>query len=68
MIINMMQESYVNLFLITQFGQLSDIWPKDFKFLKTFNSEFSYTEVWFTGRNYKLLEIQGKINITLLIS
>ena len=30
------------------FGQLLDISPKDFIFLKTFNSEFSYIEVWFT--------------------
>ena len=64
----MIQESYVNLFLLAQFGQLSDIWPKDFKFLKTFNSEFSYTEVWFTDHNYKLLGMEGKIGITLLIS
>ena len=27
------------------FGQLLDISAKDFKFLKTFNSEFSYIEV-----------------------
>ena len=30
------------------FGQLLDISPKSFIFLKTFNSEFSYIEVWFT--------------------
>ena len=30
------------------FGQLLDISPKVFIFLKTFNSEFSYIEVWFT--------------------
>ena len=35
-------------------------------FLKTFNSEFSYTEVWFTGQNTKLLEIEDEINITLV--
>ena len=29
------------------FGQLLDISPKHFIFSKTFNSEFSYIEVWF---------------------
>ena len=30
------------------FGQLLDISPKNYVFLKTFNSEFSYIDVWFT--------------------
>ena len=47
--------------------QLLDIWPKDFIFLKTFNSEFSDTEVWFTDQNSTPLEIEGKINIILVI-
>ena len=50
------------------FGQLLDISPKNFTFLKTFDSEFSYIEVWFTYQNYKLLEIEDKTNITLVIS
>ena len=33
------------------FGQLLDISPKNFIFLKTFHSEFSYIEVWFTHQN-----------------
>ena len=33
------------------FGQLLDTSPKNFIFLKTFDSEFSYIEVWFTGQN-----------------
>ena len=49
------------------FGQLLDISPKNYIFLKTFNSEFSYIEVWFTDQNYKPLEIEDKINITLVI-
>ena len=36
-------------------------------FLKTFISEFSYIEVWFTGKTYKLLKIEVKINIVLVI-
>ena len=40
------------------FGQLLDISPKNFVFLKTFNSEFSYIEVWVTYQNSKTLEIK----------
>ena len=36
-------------------------------FLKTFNSEFSYIEIWFNDQNSKLLEIDNKINITLVM-
>ena len=50
------------------FGQLLDILSKTFIFLKTFNSEFSYIEVWFTDQNSKPLEIEDKINITLVIN
>ena len=50
------------------FCQLLDISPKNFIFLKSFNSEFSYIEVWFTDQNSKLLEIEDKINITLVIN
>ena len=50
------------------FVQLLDILPKHFMFLKTFNSEFLYIEVWFTDQNSKPLEIEDKINITLVIN
>ena len=43
------------------FGQLLDISPKKFISLKTFNSDFSYIEVW-------IVEIEDKINITLVIN
>ena len=48
------------------FDQLLNISPKNFIFLKTFNSEFSYIKVWFTDQNSKLLEIEDKISITLV--
>ena len=48
------------------FGQLLDITLKNLRFLKTFNSEFSYIEVWFTDQNSKSLEIT--LNITLGIN
>ena len=50
------------------FGQLLDISPKNFIFLKTSDSEFSYIEVWFTDQNSKPIEIEDKINITLVIN
>ena len=50
------------------FGQLLDISSKNFIFLKSFNLEFSYIEVWFTDQNSKPLEIEDKINITLVIN
>ena len=50
------------------FGQLLDISPKKFIFLKTFNSNFSYIEAWFTDQNSKSLERQDKINVTLVIN
>ena len=45
------------------FDQLWDISPKNFIFLKTFHSEFSYNEACFTDQNSNSLEIEDKINI-----
>ena len=50
-----------------KFDQLLEISPTNFIFLKTFDSEFSYIEVWFTYPNSKLLEIEDRINLTLAI-
>ena len=50
------------------FSQLLDISPKTFIFLKTFNSEFSYIEVWFTDQNSKPLEMEDKKIISLVIN
>ena len=49
------------------FGELLDISIKNFISLKTFNSEFSYIEVWFTDQICKQLEKEDKINTTLVI-
>ena len=49
-------------------GQLLDVLPYNFIILKTFNSECSYIEVWFTNQNFKPPEIEDKINITLVIN
>ena len=50
------------------FGQLLDISPKSLKLLKTINSGFFLIEVWFTDQNSKPLEIENKINVTLVIN
>ena len=54
------------------FGQLLYILPKNFKnflkFLKILNSEFLNVELWLTDQNSKPLEIEVKINITLVIN
>ena len=36
------EESYIHSFIIIRLGELFDILPKNFIFLKAFNSEFSY--------------------------
>ena len=46
---------------------LTDNPPTNFIFSKTYNSEFLYTEVWFTHQNKKSLEIEDKKNIYLVI-
>ena len=50
------------------FGQLLDILPENFLFLKTFNSELSCTEVWFTDQVSKHMEVEDKINLSLVIN
>ena len=50
------------------FGQLLATPLKNFIFLKTFNSEFSHIEVWFTDQSSETPEIEDKINITLVIN
>ena len=49
------------------FGQLLNISPTIFIFLRTFNSEFFYIEKWFTDQNSKPLEIEDQTKITLVI-
>ena len=52
MIINKVQESYTRLY---------------FYIFKTFNSEFQTIEVRFTDQNSQSLEIEERINLTLII-
>ena len=49
------------------FGSLLEISPTNQVFLKTFNSEFQEVMIWFTDQTSKPLELEDKINITLII-
>ena len=70
MIINMNSRVLTTFVTNKSFGQLLDISSESFiflkKFQKKFQKEFSYIEVWFTEQNSKPLEIEDKINITLV--
>ena len=49
------------------FGSLLEISPTNHVFLKTFNSEFQEIKILFTDQTSKPLEIEDKINLTLII-
>ena len=49
------------------FGSLLEISPSNHVFLKTFNSEFREIKVWFTDQKNRPLEVEDKINVTLII-
>ena len=49
------------------FGSLLEISPTNHIFLKTFNSEFQEIKVWFTDQNSRPLEVEDKINLTLIV-
>ena len=49
------------------FGSLLEISSTNHIFLKTFNSEYDKIKVWFTDQNSQPLEIEDRINLTLMI-
>ena len=49
------------------FGSLLEISPANHMFLKTFNSEYNEIIVWFTDQNSNPLEIEDRINLTMVI-
>ena len=67
MVIDMIQESCIHFLTNKLFYQLLDILRKNFLVLKISNSEFLYIEVWFNAQKSKPLEMEDKINITLVI-
>ena len=64
-VINKIQDSCVHLLLINRLANRS---PKNVIFLKNFDSEFSYICVWLTDQNCKSVQIEDKVNITLVIN
>ena len=49
------------------FGNLLEVSPTNHIFLKPFNSEFPNIEAWFTNQNSHPLEIEDRVNSTLII-
>ena len=50
-----------------QFGQLINISPNSLTMINTVNTEFNFIEVWFANQTSKALEIEGNVNLTLII-
>ena len=49
------------------FGSSLEISPTNHVFLKKFNSEFQEIKIWFTDQTSAPLELEDKINVTLII-
>ena len=49
------------------FGSLLEISATNHVFLKTSNSEFQEIKIWFTDQKSKPLEVEDRINVTLII-
>ena len=49
------------------FGSLLEISPINHMFLKTFNPEYDEIRVWFIDQNSKPLEMEDRINLTMVI-
>ena len=49
------------------FGSLLEISPTNHIFLKAFNSEYDEIIVWLTDQNSQPSEIEGRINLTMLV-
>ena len=50
------------------FGSLLEISLANYVFLKPFNSEFQEIKIWFTDQTSKPLEVEDKINVTLILN
>ena len=50
-----------------KYGQLITVSPETLIMLKTVNTEFSLTEIWFTDQDNRPLEIEDSVNISLII-
>ena len=63
------QDSRVLYTFVTNksYGSLLDISPSNHIFLRTFNSEYDEIIVWFTHQNSQPLQIEDRINLTVVI-
>ena len=50
------------------FGSLLKISPTNHVFLKAFNLEYDEIQVWLTDQNSQPLEIEDRINLTMVIN
>ena len=50
------------------YAYLLNVEPRNLVFLKTYNTEFDKIIIKFTDQNTRPLEIEGKINFTLLVN
>ena len=63
------QKSKVSTFMPNKSNAyLLNVEPSNLVFLKTYNTEFDETIIKFTDQNGRLLEIEEKVNLTLLIN
>ena len=67
MIINKIHGVLYTFVLCKPFGSLLEISPTNHICLKTFNSKYSEIKVWFTDQSSKQLEIEDRINLTMVI-
>ena len=67
MIINKIEEYYIRLFPINRLVAYQNFLQQIISFLKTFNPEYDEIIVWFTDQNNRPLEIEDRINLTMVI-
>ena len=71
---NQYQQKFCLLYIFTPYqfyllnAYLLNVEPSNLVFLKTYNTEFDETIIKFTDQNGRLLEIEEKVNLTLLIN
>ena len=67
MIINKIQEYFIHLFQINRLVAYWKFLQTNHIFSKTFNSEHDEIIVWFTDQNSQQLEMEDRINLTMVI-
>ena len=68
---NHYQQKFEVLYTFTlnkSYGYLLSVERKNLWFLKTYNTEFDDIKITFTDQNFRLLQIEEKVDLTLLIN